>query len=127
MKMPSHMFLPCNGDLHDTRSPNWSANPLRTGYAYAHRNITNARELCATLRAGPYAWPGGYEFVYLTSDGGCLSTEAVRDNLRSVIGSIRTQCNDGWRVVAVFTTAEGDMDDIICDHTGRVIYSAEQD
>lgn len=76
----------------------------------------------AALRQGPFAWPGGYPCFFITSDGATLSFEAVRENFRSVIYSIRHRSNDGWRVVAVDVNWEDP--DLYCDHTGKRIESA---
>jgi hypothetical protein len=39
-------------------------------------------ELKSILRAGPYAWPGGYPLYFLTIDGGTLSFAAVQAEVR---------------------------------------------
>lgn len=120
MPRPAHLFLADCGDLHDTRDAEWSRNPLRSGFARHNARIETGRDLCAALRAGPYAWPGGYECFFIASDGGTLSFEAVRENLTSVLWSIRTGCDNGWRVVAMDCAANCDGP-VTCDHTGRVI------
>lgn len=93
---------------------------VRRDYAWHHRDITTGRQLRATLRAGEYAWPGGYAVYFITSDGAVLSFEAVRAELRSVLDSIRNKSNDGWRVIACDTTANTD-ETLYCDHTGKEI------
>jgi len=80
------------------------------------------KELKTQLRAGEYAWPGGYPLFFITSDGESLSFEAVRDNLRSVIHSMRHKSNDGWRVVGCDVNWEDAS--LYCDHTGKRIGSA---
>ena len=45
----------------------------------------------------PYAWPGGYELVAITDDGGCLCHKCLAKNYRTIIDSSR---GDGWHVVA---------------------------
>ena len=96
-----HLFVSsCDGALHDTRIADWhKLPPLRANYARTHGRIRSAADLKATLRAGAYAWPGGYPLYFLTSDGGALSFATVRDNLARVLDSIATGTNDGWRVV----------------------------
>ena len=84
--------------------------------------IKNTKQLKAALRSGPYAWPGGYPLYFITSDGAALSFQAVRDNFRSVLWSIRHAVNDGWRVVAIEVNWE-DID-LYCDHTGEPIPAA---
>lgn len=127
MTRPAHLFLADCGDLYDTRNPDWSKlPPLRAGFARHPRDIASGRELCAALRSGPYAWPGGYECFYLTGDGGTLCHDAVRDNLASVMWSIRNRCDDGWRVVAMDCAANYDGP-VTCDHTGRVIVPGDDE
>lgn len=79
-------------------------------------------DLKNALRAGPYAWPGGYPLFFITSDGAALSFDAVRQEIRQVFWSIRNGVNDGWRVVAVDVNWEDP--DLTCEHTGRLIPSA---
>lgn len=75
----------------------------------------------AAMRAGKYAWPGGYPRYFITSDGECLSFEAARENLRLILDSIAYRVNDGWRVVAVDINWESYL---VCAHTNEVIESA---
>ena len=87
-----------SGALFDTRKPDWhKLPPLRPDYQAAHRTIGTTTELLSTLRT-KYVWPGGYEIVFITSDGALLCWDCVRANLRSVLDSIRHQIDDGWRV-----------------------------
>ena len=98
------------------------STPLRTNYKRTHRNIKSGQDLRATLRAGEFAWPGGYQMFFITSDGAALSFDSVRKNLRSVLDSIRTHCNDGWRVVACDINYEDT--ELTCDHSGESIPAA---
>jgi len=95
---------------------------LRENYAIQHHAIDSVADLKATLRAGPYAWPGGYPLYFITSDGAALSFESVRAELYQVIYSIRHSLSDGWRVVA----CEANYEDagLVCDHSGERIESA---
>jgi len=79
-------------------------------------------DLKAQLRSGAYAWPGGYPLFFITSDGAALSFDAVRENLRSVLWSMRNGVNDGWRVVGCDVNWEDAS--LFCDHTGNRIESA---
>ena len=121
-KTAPHFFIASNGDLFDTRRPDWSACPLRKNYRFQHGKISSGRKLRNTLRAGPYAWPGGYPLYFITSDGGALSFQTVRENLRSVLDSIRHKSNDGWRVIACEVNWEDE--NLYDDHTGEKIESA---
>ena len=99
--------------------------PLRENYARHVSRIETGADLRACLRAGPYAWPGGYPVYFFTSDGSALSFDAVRDNLSSVIWSIRNQVCDDWRVIGLDVCyGDGSPEDpetVWCDHTGEPI------
>jgi len=83
------------------------------------------RELKQTLRAGPFAWPGGYPIFFITSDGAALSFEAVRAEFKPIVHAMRQGLDDGWRVIA----AEINWEDaqLTCDHTNQRIPSAYAD
>jgi len=80
------------------------------------------KDLKTQLRAGEYAWPGGYPLFFITSDAAALSFEATRANLRSVIHSMRNGIDDGWRIVGCDVNWEDAS--LFCDHTGKRIESA---
>ena len=123
LKLPDHLFVDsCDGQLFDTRAPNWSANPVRAIYRRTFGQITNTQQLRATLRAGPYAWPGGYPMFFVTSDGAALSFDSVRAEYAQVSRAIREGSRDGWRVVACDINYE-DLD-LTCEHSGLPIESA---
>lgn len=120
MTLPAY-FTEFEGSLYDTRVPNWSAAPLRAIYSRTFEKITNTLELRATLRAGPYAWPGGYPLVFLCADGECMAFETVRENYRECARAFDDHHNS-WRIVGCFIHWEGDP--IVCVHSGRMIESA---
>jgi hypothetical protein len=70
-----------------------------------------------------YAWPGGYEVVYYTQDGGTLCVECAQ----SAEGSDLTHDNDDpqWNIVAAQNTSEleGFM---YCDDCGKAIVEEEE-
>ncbi len=80
------------------------------------------KQLKSQLRSGEFAWPGGYPLYFITSDGEAISFEAVRENLKSVIWSMRNKVNDGWRVIGCEVNWEDDS--MTCAHTGEPIESA---
>lgn len=123
--MTRHLFTSCEGSLFDTRMPNWAAHPLRTDYNRTHGTIDNTVQLRSTLRAGQWAWPGGYPMYFITDDGAALSFDAVRDNYAQCSRSIRERCSDGWRIVACAVNWEDG--ELTCDHTGKPIESAYAD
>ncbi len=113
-------FVSDDGALHNTSVKNWAARPLRKKYAWHCHTINHARELASSLRAGDYAWPGGYAIFYITSDGAALAPSTVRREFKQIAYSIKHKLRDGWRVVACDTTANSD-EDVFDDHTGKEI------
>ena len=65
----------------------------------------------------PYAWPGGYEKIAITDDGGVLCHKCVKSELRQIATSYT---GDGWRIVRV-DIAENFDDPIYCDHCGKLL------
>jgi hypothetical protein len=125
MPRPDYLFVSdSDGAMYDTRVDGWSHKPtLRPNFRRYHTRIKSTHDLKATLRNGAYAW--GYPLYFVTSDGGTLSFEAVRSELRSVLDSIRNRHNDGWRIVACDINYEDT--DLYCDHTGEKIEPAYGD
>ena len=81
-------------------------------------NIQTVSDFRRAVRFGPFAWPGGYDIMFLTSDGGTLCNACVNAERRNIADSIATKCNDGWRVTAAFSTA--DCDEMqVCDHCNQ--------
>jgi hypothetical protein len=82
--------------------------------------IDTVADFRKAIRVGPYAWPGGYDLYFMTSDGAALCHGCATKERRSVIDSIATKCNDGWRVVAVDATCNTDSE-VRCDHCATVL------
>lgn len=123
LKLPDHLFCDsCAGSLFDTRMPNWSANPVRAIYSRTFSRINSTLELRATLRAGAYAWPGGYPMFFITSDGAALSFESVRAEYAQCARSTRDKARDGWQIVACDVNWENA--ELTCEHSGKPIESA---
>jgi hypothetical protein len=77
----------------------------------------------AALRAGPYAWPGGYPLFFLASDGAALSFDAVRDMFREIVAAhLRPTRGDGWLIDGVDINWEDAS--LTCAHTGKLIHCA---
>ena len=82
-------------------------------------------DLRAALRAGPYAWPGGYPKFFLMADGEALSFDALKDRFtrREVLASLaHSHRSDQWRVVACEINWEDTG--LTCCQTGKPIQSA---
>ena len=120
--LPAHFGCDGNGDLYDSRK---AYATVRKNYRYTHGEIKSVADLKATLRNGPYAWPGGYPLYFITSDGGALSFGTVEAEIHNVIDSLRRNSRDGWLVVACDVNWEDS--DLVDDHTGEAIESVYAD
>jgi len=97
-----------------------NAETVRADFARHHRDIETGVQVRSCLRAGEYAYPSGYRLFFITSDGAALSFAAVREQLESVIWSIRNDVDDGWRVVGLGCENEFEPEETVyCDHTGE--------
>ena len=116
--LPDTLFVGVDGALY--RAGNYST-AVRPNYSGHRRTIETVADLKATLRAGPYAWPGGYAPYFVTADGAVLSFAAARDEFATIAAAIRdNDTRGGWRIVGTDCTADDD-DTPVCDHTGRPI------
>ena len=66
----------------------------------------------------PYAWPGGYERIAITDDGGVLCHKCVKSELRQIATSYK---GDGWRVERMDIVENYDEEPLYCDHCGRLL------
>lgn len=89
-------------------------------------NIKNLKDLRKYFQAGPYAWPGGHDIVYLCDDGGVLCHDCVKSEYSLIVWSIRNNCSDGWRVVAASVEVP-DIENIYCSHCNKCIVNVEED
>jgi hypothetical protein len=125
MPLPEHLFVSdTDGALYDTRQPEWHKRPpLRALYQRTCRNIETPAELKATLRAGPWAWPGGYPMFLVMADGEALSFQAAEEQLAELLVAFKSPDRfDGWRVVGTQINYEDDS--LTCAHTGKRIQAA---
>lgn len=120
------MISESDGALYDTRAANWANRPLRPNFARHHSDVKSAADFKACLRAGAYAWPGGYPLYFVTSDGAAISFESARENAREIIAALNSgDKRGGWHVAACAINYEDS--NLICDHSGRPIPSAYGD
>lgn len=117
MSLPSHLFVSETGELYDTRISQWHCNPLRADYSKHFREISNVAQFKATLRAGTYAWPGGYPLGLYCNDGEALCFKCARENARTIMDSIQNRHNDGWRVIGCDSVYEEYQEH--CAHCGH--------
>lgn len=86
-------------------------------------NINTVSDFRKAIRAGAYAWPGGYPVFFITADGAALSFEAAKTERRQIIRAIgHDEGFSGWRIVAFDINWEDN--ELFCDHTGERIESA---
>lgn len=117
--MKDHLFVPSgDGELYDTRVKGWSSKPpLRRNYQCHHSSINSVADFKATLRAGPYAWPGGYQLYFICEDGNSLCFNCARTEARIMMEAInryKYTSDDGWRTVGCDVNWEDN--DMICVH-----------
>ena len=125
MKLPAHLFTSdTDGALYDTRAPGWSGlPPLRPVHCRTYVRPDTAAKLKATLRAGEFAWPGGYPMFLICEDGEPLSFDSARKNLREILAAMASRCGDkAWRIAACEINYE-DVD-LACSHSGKPIPAA---
>jgi len=115
------------GSLWRAKSPEtpFTQEVLRENYCRQHRDINTVADLKATIRAGKYAWPGGYPCYFITSDGAALSFEAVEQEFSQVAYAVRHKTNDDWQVIHCEINYEDR--ELVCSHTGEPIESAYGD
>ena len=66
----------------------------------------------------PYTFPGCYEKIALTDDGGVLCRACVKSELRQIARSYK---GDGWRVERMDIVENYDEEPLYCDHCGRLL------
>ena len=66
----------------------------------------------------PYAWPGRYEKIAFTDDGGVLCHDCVKSELRQIARSYK---GDGWHVVDCDIVENYDEHPLYCDHCGALL------
>ena len=122
-KLPEHFFIVSDGALFDTRKENvFNHPPLREKYRYHFSQIDTLAQVKACLRAGKFAWPGGYPLYFITQDGCALSFEAVESEFYQVCFDHLNDCSTGWRIVGCDINYEDNS--LICEHTNKRIPSA---
>lgn len=126
MIAPHLMASESDGALYDTRAPDWSRKaPVRAIYSRQFREIDSLAKVKASLRAGAYAWPGGYPVYFVTRDGAALSFDSARDCWRQIVAEFMDDSSTGWRIVGADVNYEDS--ELTCDHSGERIPSAYGD
>lgn len=123
--MLNHLFVSDSGELYDTRAANWPSKPIRKVYRRTCGEIRTTAEFKATLRAGAYAWPGGYPMYLICSDGAALCFACGRKEVRNILQAIDRKDGSGWRVLATDINYEDGQ--LHCEHCSERIESAYVD
>lgn len=111
---PKHFFVSESGELFDTRKVCWWAKPpLRKVFKKHFPRIENSLQLKATLRAGPYTFPGGYPLALLTSEGTPICFSCVEENFREELENLKS---GKGAIVATFLVAE---EGLFCEICGK--------
>tara|TARA_R110000824_G_scaffold126664_1_gene286282 strand:+ start:176 stop:445 length:270 start_codon:yes stop_codon:yes gene_type:complete len=54
------------------------------------------KELAATYKSGAFAWPGGYPFYIILTDGDLLCWKCFKREYKSLVDDIDSGVNTGW-------------------------------
>jgi len=122
------LFTLSDGMLYDARKRPWSeccANPVRAIYSQLFQAIETTEHMRACLRHGAYCYGSG-EIMFYTSDGACLCFQCARDEYRNISQSIRNACNDGWRVIGLWDSAQSDEPQY-CEHCNKFVSAYEDE
>lgn len=84
-----------------------------------YMNIETPSDFGRALKAGPFAWPGGYPVYFICSDGEPLSFRDAWQNATRICSAIRDRDRGGWRVIG----AEINWEDpsLFSSHSGERI------
>ncbi len=111
-------FVGCVGELVSMDD----LSVIRPNYSRHNMFPKTVADIKATLRAGPYAWPGGYPLFAITDDGTALCFACLRAEFRSVADSVANDLRDGWKVTGI--DINYDEPDLCCAHCSKAIESA---
>lgn len=130
MTRPEHLFIGCDGDLYDTRKPHWSNEPpLRPIYSRTYSTIHNTQELKATLRAGEYAWPGGYQLYLCDEPGATVCFKCARETFRDFALDFHNYPKGHYQrsPYLMFSCIAWGEENVMCDQCNRVLDSIEDE
>jgi hypothetical protein len=86
---------------------------------------TKGRELLVSILKQPFAWPGGYERLLVTTDGALLCSQCCKKEATRIMSDCRDGYCTGWLPAgATYEAVSADCctDDLqsYCDHCNRV-------
>jgi hypothetical protein len=109
-------FYTFDGDLY--RQGEFKT-PVRVQFEGHVSRITKPREVAASLRAGKYAWPGGYPLYFIAADGAALCFDCTRKEFGRIARSMIARDRDGWAIEGCAANYEDQ--DCYCAHCNRRI------
>ena len=86
--------------------------------------LNNPADMAATVARDGYAWPGGYELVIVTDDGGVLCHDCVRSEYGQIYReAISRERGCGWKPAAVGAIGCNidDAEALYCDNCDKVL------
>lgn len=101
-----------------------SNNPANVWRNYTY-DMTVGSDIAKYVAREKYAFPGGCELYVITDDGAALCHDCCRKEFISIKWSCVNNCNDGWNVIAIDSTAMCGIDPVYCDHCNKTIYEYE--
>lgn len=120
---PDHFMVGTDGGLYDTRANGWAGRPpLRPRFAWHGSRLETLADVKAALRAGPYAWPGGYPLYFIMADGAAVSFAGIIREWRNVAADTMAGALSCWQPVALEVNYE--TPGLFCDITGELIPAA---
>ena len=84
-------------------------------YSY---DLDNPLDVARYIYRNPYSWPGGYELLAGTTDGGILCSGCVRSEYHLIYDSTKNGIDDGCRVIDVMPASDIE-DSTLCGHCGK--------
>lgn len=89
--------------------------------------IFNISDFRKAIRAGAYAWPGGYPLYFVMADCEALSFEAAKENKREILTALRDNANNNfpdkqWLIIGIDINYEDN--ELYCSHSNKKIECA---
>lgn len=118
--MPGHLRY-FEGSLYDDRKP-YSFGPIREKFSWHYSRPESLSQVKATIRAGSFAWPGGYPLFLITQDCQPLCWQCAVKEFRQIVWDHLNKCSTGWRIIGCEINYEDD--NCFCCHCSKQIESA---
>lgn len=90
---------------------------VRPVFNYGFTRPKNSVEVRSSIRYA-HCFPGGYELVAVTSDGGLLCNKCCKENYYQIAYSRRYKIMDEWNIVGFESTAMFENGEC-CDHCNK--------